>query len=289
MLDRIGFIVGEAFIAIRRNPSMAFAAITTAAIAMFLLGGLGYVYFRVTEYAATLPGKMEMQVFLRDGADFTMVKAVAAQIRAVPGVREVSWIPRAKRWEKEQRERPELTIGIENPFPEAFKVIVRQLADTDSVAERIRGMAEVDAGGVVYLQKEQRFIEESTRVLRWLGGTVGGLLMLTAGVLIYNGIRLTALSRRLEVRVMRLVGASRLTIDLPFLIEGILQGGIGGVFAAGLLFTCNLYLNRFLATFDALPQSPTFPIVLILGALAGVGAGYGLVCSWLAIRMPVKA
>ncbi|MBI3722189.1 MAG: hypothetical protein HY248_06505, partial [Fimbriimonas ginsengisoli] len=111
MFDRLEFLFGEATMALRRNVLMALAAITTVAVSLFLIGGLGYVYFRIDEYARTLPGKQEMRVFLRSGAPYAQITETAKQIRAMPGVASAVWMPKEKVWEKERLQHPDLTEG----------------------------------------------------------------------------------------------------------------------------------------------------------------------------------
>src|SRR5580658_7798538 len=111
MLDWIGFVLSEAMIALRRNGFMTFAAVSTVAVSLFLLGGLGYTYMRALDYARSIPGKFDMRVFLRPGASPETISGVAARMRAIPGVVSVAWIPRAKAWEKEIADDPALTAG----------------------------------------------------------------------------------------------------------------------------------------------------------------------------------
>lgn len=288
MLDKLEFLLTEAAVALRRNSLMTFAAVTTVAVSLFLLGGLGYVYWRIIEYAESLPGRFEMQVFLRDGATLNTVEETAAKIRGIEGVRTATWIPRDKRWELEKRENPSLTQGIENPYPEAFKVTLTDLSLSDQVAAAIREVAAVDPEGVVYLEQEQRLVDQALRLVRGLGGIVGGMLFLTGGILIYNAIRLAVNSRRLEIRIMQLVGATRLTVQVPFLIEGIVQGAIGGMVATLGLFFAHYYVASFVNTFQAIGSPPAFPAWTFLGALSAVGATYGLLCSTLALRAPLR-
>ena len=85
MLDRFEFLVGEAMVALRRNGLMTFAAISTIAVSLFLLGGLGYAYLRIEEFARTLPSKFEMRVFLREGTNYAQITETATAIRQMPG------------------------------------------------------------------------------------------------------------------------------------------------------------------------------------------------------------
>jgi cell division transport system permease protein len=117
---------------------------------------------------------------------------------------------------------------------------------------------------------------------------VGGVLFITAGVLIYNAIRLTVISRRLEIRIMQLVGASFLTIRIPFYIEGLIQGALGGVLATIVLFACQVVVEYRLPEFFANVKLPPFPWAMFLSVLPILGAAYGLLCSMMAVRTPLR-
>ncbi|RYG41881.1 ABC transporter permease, partial [bacterium] len=65
MIDRLLFILGEALTALRRNLGMTFAAVSTVALSLFVLGGLGLAYLAVAGYARTLPGRFEMRAYLK--------------------------------------------------------------------------------------------------------------------------------------------------------------------------------------------------------------------------------
>ncbi|MCB8931954.1 MAG: ABC transporter permease [Fimbriimonadaceae bacterium] len=289
MLDRIEFLVGEAFVALKRNGRMTFAAISTCAVALFLLGGLGYTYLKVSEFAEAMGNRFEMRVYLKDGTDFKQITETAATMRAIPNVKSVNWIPRDKAWELMKQKMPEYTEGLDNPLPDAFKVTVKDLNRGAEVADAIRALDTVaEKDGVVYLDDEQRMVGQFLQLVRWAGIGLGGLLFITAGVLIYNTIRLTIMSRRLEIRIMRLVGATHSTIQIPLILEGAVQGMLGGCLASFMLLGCHAGLNRSLQTMSALGKLPPFPTTFALVLLGTAGAAYGLFCSSLALREPIK-
>ncbi len=290
MFNRIEFVISEALTALSRNRLMTLAAVTTVAVSLFLFGGMGYAYFRISSFAKTIPGKFRMIVYLKDEATRTDVKQVAAQIRGIPGVSSVSWIPKEKAWERWKLEHPtSLTEGVENPLPEGFRVIIGDLKQSDTVAETIQKNPMVATeNGVKYMRDEQNFVETLLAIFRWVGLIVGGILFLTAGILIYNAIRLTVLSRRLEIRIMQLVGASRLTVYVPFLIEGMLQGVIGAIVASGLVVGAYFGVTWGLQQLSAAYTPAEFPYVAVLTILTCAGALYGIFCSMLAIRAPLK-
>lgn len=288
MFDRIAFVIGEAMIALRRNGFMNFAAISTVAVSLFLVGGATYSYLKAVEYANTIPGKFDMRVYLKDDATDKTVIDTANKIRKIPGVKEVNWMPKDAAWQRFKDENPAFIkkIGdIGNPLPHGYKVTIAQLSDGPAIAETISALPTVrPSEGVQYLKQEQETVDQGIRLLKWIGTGIGGLLLLTAGILIFNAIRLAVLARRREIRVMRLVGASPMTVFVPFLIEGGVQGCIGGAVAAGLLYLANLRVGEFLRSLNSKGGLPPFPVVDSLLVLCTAGAVYGIFCSILSLR-----
>lgn len=288
MFDRIGFVVGEALIALRRNGFLTIAAISTVAVSLFLLGGMVYIVYRAQSYADTIPGQFEIRVFLKDGTSLTQIQQTAKTIRDIPGVKDAMWIPRDKAWALYAKKNPDLAAGIENPLPDAFKVTLKELSYSNAVCESLKKLPTADPNeGIQHLGDVEQIIDRLLNVLRWFGGVLGGTLLVTAGILIYIAIRMTIVSRRKEVRIMQLVGASRFTVLVPFLIEGLCQGVLGGCVAAGLLSAGHWLVGQRLAR-ETLFHLPPFPILNAFLILGAVGGAYGLLCSTVAANAPLK-
>ena len=132
-------------------------------------------------------------------------------------------------------------------------------------------------------------MDQLMRIMRWMGGGFGSLLLITAGILIYNAIRLTVLARRREIRIMELVGASHFTIRTPFVIEGMCQGMIGGAIGSILILAAQAALEQQMKTqVNAMATLPPFPLWIAMGILAIMGAAFGMLCSTLALREPLR-
>lgn len=288
ILDRFEFLITEALVAMRRNFLMSFAAMSTAAVALFLLGGLAYTYIRINQAASDVAGKFEMRVWLKDDVKADQIPAIIKEIRAVAGVKQAFWAPRDKEWEKMRQESTDWNIGVANPLPESFKVILSDLSLANSVEEQIQQIPQVHDDGVVYMKDEQEIADHVLAFLRWLGGGLGSVLLFTAAILIYNAIRLTILARRREIRIMQLVGASKFTVRTPFVIEGMVQGMVGGIVAAWLIKAAQSILEQQSSQFPNLVRFPAFPLGWALLWLALIGAGFGMICSYLAIREPLR-
>jgi cell division transport system permease protein len=283
MLDRLTFILGEWLVSIRRNIGMVILGIITVSVCIFISGGLALTYFGVLKYGQSVSDKFEMRVFLNDKTTTSQISIVAKQIRLLDGVATVNWIPRDKAWEKLKAENPEITKDLDNVLPDAFKVVLKDLSKSDTVAQSIQALPQVEPDGVHYLKNAQKQVEESLRFLKWIGLVAGGLLALVSGVLIFTVVRLTAMSRRLELRIMSLVGASYFTIYMPLLLEGTFQGLLGGLLASCLLRISYDQLYGVLQRYQFLNDLPTFPNNQVFLVCAMAGAGYGLLCSALAL------
>ena len=110
------------------------------------------------------------------------------------------------------------------------------------------------------------------RLVRVVGAFLGGILVLAAVFTISNVIRLTIYAREDELDIMRLVGATRAYVKGPFVAEGVIQGGLGGLAASLLLWTALAWLSRDLQFSDLLPHatlslSPALAVLLVAGGM----------------------
>ncbi len=292
MLDRIEFLLGEALVSLRRNPWMSFAAITTSAMALFLLGGLAYAYSGLAGFVSSLGDRMEMKVFLKDSLPDEKAASFRDSLLRLPGVATVRYVPRDEGLKRFLAENPNIDVtGLldDNPLPNAYVVRVRQAKDFAPLAASIARKPEVEANGVKYAAAEQDFLTDALRTMPLLGMTLGGLMLLTSGVLIYNAIRLTVLARRREIRIMQLVGATRAMVWTPMLIEGVIQGAFGGALATLVLWSAhNVVQQTVVRNLTAIGTMPAFPTATALAWLIGIGAAYGFVCSFVAVREPMQ-
>ena len=289
-LDRVEFLLGEALVSLRRNTWMTFASVTTCAMALFVLGGLGSAYLGLTGYAQKIAGRFEMKVFVKDGVGPDAVKALGDTIKKVDGVESVTHQSREEVWEAFKKDNPGIDVKgleIDNPMPDAFVVRFSELAKAKSVADKVGKMDGVEKA--LYLADEQSFLDQAMSAVRWLGALVGGMLLVTSGVLIYNTIRLTIVARRREIRTMQIVGATPFTVWTPMLIEGAVQGVVGGLLATLVLGVVYAVVGALASGLMAFRLQAAYPFGTMLALLGVVGAAYGVVCSALALREPAEA
>lgn len=284
MLDRIDFLVSEALTSLRRNLLMTGAAVTTVAVSLFLIGGFGYLYIRANAYVATLPSQFQMRVYLNDSATEPQIEALSQQLKTSAIVSNVEWISKTKAWQKMLQDHPNIPPEIENPLPNAFNITFKTLDGAQVLAGQLQSNSAVDR--VLYQPQLKAAIEQVLGLIRYVG-YFGLVLFAIGGVLVYNAIRLTVFARRLEIRVMSLVGASSFTIRTPFMLEGMVQGLLGGLVAVLLLAAANRAIGARVAQIGL--RVPAFPVAPLMLWLVLIGGGLGLVCSALAVNAPQKA
>lgn len=177
----------------------------------------------------------------------------------------------------------------ENPFPPSFEIEVTSEVVQQSGFNRqmsaIRAMPEVEE-----VQFDWMWVAQLRRLVRMIntaGMIIGGILAVAAAFMIANVIRLTMYAHREEVEIMRLVGATERTIRGPFLLEGLIQGIIGGIFAVIVLYGA-FEGARYLVTQQGASLWTSFLLTFLpwqksLALVAG-GMFAGLIGSWLSLR-----
>lgn len=287
MFDRIEFLFSEALIALRRNTWMTFAAVTTAAMALYLLGGLGFIYFQISGYVNEIRDSFQVRVFLKEGLNDAEIGKAKQEIRSMDGVKTVTFVSKEQGLKAFAEKNPNINIEDlknDNPLPNAFQITVTNITNVPELAADIARKPYVEKNGVQKSDALQSFLEDALYQIRMLGLLIGGLMFVTGGVLIYNAIRLTIMARQREMRIMQLVGASNFTIIMPLLIEGIVQGMLGGLLASLFLHATLLFTNSAITNFAATLTIKPPPLLNSVGWFMLFGAAYGMLCSTIAVR-----
>lgn len=289
MIDRLRFVLQETWASLRGNAAMQAAAISTACIALILLGSAGMALYKLDAIARSLPSEFQVVVFLEMTATREQALQLKAEIEAMPETARVQLTPREQAWEEEKRKlASEINLAdMPNPLPDKLTVQVHDPQQLPLVAERIARSPLVDE--VIDSRQELQAVLSVASLVRWTGLGIGGLLLLSALILIYNTVRLTINARRNEVQVMALVGATLTSIRLPFVLEGVVQGVLGGTIAAMLtVLSAGILSESMVRQWPFLKDTPAgLSPLLVLASLPTLGALLGGVCAWWATRRHV--
>ena len=234
---RAQFVASEIWIGLRRNLTMTLAVIITAAISLTMFGLGLMVRNQVNVMKGFWYGKVEVSIFLKDDVTQAQRDQLRSELDAMPDVERVYFESKAEAYErfKEQfKDTPDIVANTTpDVLPESFRVKLKDPKKFDVVAS-----AFADRPGVVNVFNQRDLLKNFFTVLntfRTVMIAFAGISLFSAAVLIGNTVRVAAFSRRRETGIMRLVGASNLYIQLPFLLEGVLAGVIGALAASGFL------------------------------------------------------
>jgi cell division transport system permease protein len=234
-----------------------------------------------------------MSIYLRDTASVEERRAVENAVapgEVVAGAEYVSKADALRRF-KEMFGDLAATVDTlgENPLPASYEVRLQAGAAADgrvdALGERLRSLP-----GVADVRYDRQWLGRLTAaisVVRVLGLVLGGVLTIAAALTVATVVRLALFARRDELEIMQLVGAPTVYVRGPFVMEGVLQGGIGGVVALAALglvfFTLRLRLLTPLAAAMSLPSFRFLPVdlaaALVIGGMA-VGCLGGVVAAW---------
>ena len=243
-LGNLEFLLSEAFVGIRRNMLMAFASVTTIALALALLGGALLSILGLERFAERQPTKFEMAVFLTRDLSRQRALDIRGELARMPEVKQAKLVPKEVIWpefKKSVAGNVDVSGIAENPLPDAIRVRVRDPRQTSAVAEAARKIPGVDK--VNECKQQLRAMLALADFVKFAGTAAAIGLALAIVLIISNIIKLTVHARRREIGIMQLVGATNWFIRMPLIFEGIILGAIGGGLGLAFVLGASAYLS----------------------------------------------
>ena len=296
---KIGFVLRESAGGLRRNLSMAISVILVTMISMYLLG-LGLLANRQVDTMKDYwYDRVQVSVFLCvEGSQYpscagkATTQAQRDQIRTQleqmrPPVKDIFYESQAdafKRFKEQFKNSPLGEQATERAFADSFRVSLTDAAKYDVIVSSFQG-----APGVGRVQDQKQLLDRFfafMNVVSWGAIALSGLMIVAAILLMSTTIRQTAFSRRRETGIMRLVGASNATIQLPFILETVLSSIVGSALALALLYATvhygvSGYLSKALLDTAFIGTGDVFAIgPIILGGVIALAS----VTSWFTLR-----
>jgi cell division transport system permease protein len=281
---RTKLFFSEAVRSIGANISTTVAATMTVLIGMFLLGLFIALFSWVNSWTDHVRKDVIVKVFFVQEATEPQINAVRSKILTFPETKDVVFVSKAEALRIMKEKYPELIENLSsNPLPPAFEVTPKDADQVNALAGKLEPLpAGVDK--VDYAEKKTERILAVTNVIKYIF-LLGSLVLLAAStILIANTIRLSIFSRRREVEVMKLVGASNWFIRGPFMLEGVICGLIGAIAAVVLLVLAKEFalpvIEGHSSTFkEDDVQALSFPLIaaiLVVVSLLVGAAGSGI-------------
>jgi cell division transport system permease protein len=253
---------------------------------MFLLGLFIALGTWVLSWTGEVKKEVQVKIFFDTDATRDQINAVGSTLATFPEVKSVKFVSASDALAKMQERYPDLTSGLSgNPLPPSFEVQPKTAEQVDELAARFEPVPP----GVESVKYGKKTTERILQVAKIIGGVflIGSVVLLTASViLIANTIRLSIFSRRREIEVMKLVGASNWFVRGPFILEGLICGLAGSIIAVILLLVAKeaalpSILGRIESPGDGV-SALSFPLIALI--LVAVSLAVGAVGSGLTLR-----
>ena len=299
-MSRLFFFIQEAFRALRRNAAPSMAAIVTTVTTVILLGVLIPVFQTTQAQSDEIRESLEFRVAIFDDATPAETASLERELGAIPHVESVDLVTKAEALNEleddlgKTKSEDLLAQLHDNPLPANFRIKADDAAYLDSVRAAVtppgpNGKPKPISPiiqDVFERQQESQQIEQVTSALKIVLTVITALLIVASLMLVGNTIRLSIYTRRREVEVMRLVGATRWFIRWPFMIEGVVVGFAGGLVAILILWLGKITIvDPLSSTFSFLAaqnnSTLSFPalVAILFGAavlVSAVGSGITL-------------
>jgi cell division transport system permease protein len=283
----------EAVASIWRGRPSGLLSTVTIALALFVLGGFLLVTSNLQRVVAGWSSAAEISVYLNDDASPADREAIERALAANPAVAAREYVSKEDALKRFKQTFTDLSGTLEsagdNPLPASYEVRVKNgpavRQSLDALAISVRPMA-----GVSDVRIDAEWLDRAVSaitIVRGIGLILGSLLALAAALTVANVVRLALNARREELEIMQLVGAPQLYIRGPFVMEGVLQGGVGAILALVVLLAGHLAIRaRYLAGLGSVIDVGSIRFLpldlcalLVVGGMV-VGCAGGLVAAW---------
>ena len=268
---------------IRKNLSVHILSLGTIVASLLILGAFLLLFGNLNNWLQRWGTVLSMSIYLKDGISEYRRDKVYSFIRGLPEAE-------IKRFISKEEALKDLRAALgddaeflnrlgRNPLPASYEVVFESKGTHGVEAEKLKGELE-NLDGVEEVQYSNEWLnklEGFLNVVRLIGFIIGGLLCLCVVFIVTNTIKLTIYSRKDEIEILKLVGATDWFVKTPFLLEGMIQGISGGVLSVLMLFSGYLILpTKGVSLLGLTPLDFVFLpagyliLILILGAVLGV-------------------
>lgn len=235
-LNSARYILRETLNSMKHNPWLSIASVLTVMVSLMILGFSVFFLANASNMARSFEDELQIVAFLQESLPQTELAGLKTKVEALPGVASVAIVTKDQVLEDfgktmgSSQSNILADLGGTNPFADELNIKAKNAQEVVSLAATIKNLPEV-----AKVRYGQGFVDKLltfTQWLRWIGFGVVAAFAVAAVVLISINVKMNVFSRRREIQIMKLVGASNSFVRWPFLIEGMALGLVGGVLAA---------------------------------------------------------
>jgi cell division transport system permease protein len=290
---RLRYFLERAFLNIRQNVLVNVLTVATISLAFLILSLFLLLYVNLERVTESWSDRVQIAAYFDRELAPGEVSALTGKIRAIEGTAGVTYISRQealKRFSGRLKGQESLLIGVNSEIlPSSLEIrLKRDSRDSDSIASYVSRLKKIPE--ITEVQYGEEWVQRFTdfmNLIRFTGVLVGGFLVLAVVFIVANTIKLTIFSRKDELELMGLVGATRWFIKAPFLIEGVLQGVLGvsvAILVLSGVYMVFLHNADIFFSFHTMVSGLLFLPISYLAALLLGGAALGFVGSLASLK-----
>ncbi len=288
--------IRDAFKSVFRNFSLSLASISCITITLIIVAIALIASLNVNNFTKEIKEDVTIVVFVKRNATEDEVAKVNEKLKKMSNIASIDYKSKAQ-LKQEMSETSSVLASTmaewaedENPLKDTFQVKVKDIEKIKNTANKINEMDEVDS--VNYGETMVNKLLSAFKVIEKVTAIVVIALLVVTVFLIINTIKLTIFSRKREISIMRLVGASNITIKMPFVIEGMILGVLGSIVPI-LLILYGYYAGY--NHFDGQLYSPLIKLIkpepfiyMLSGIVLLIGIVVGMIGSYRAVKKYLK-
>ncbi|MDD6220785.1 MAG: permease-like cell division protein FtsX [Clostridia bacterium] len=278
----LGYLTREGFRNLYVNRLMSIASISVLFSCMVMIGAAFMLMVNINMFIGSVEDQNVIMVFVEDEATQEQTKALGESIKAQDNVSKCTFISRESSFEQLKNDMGDSSVLFEgldsNPLPDAYEVV---LEDQELFDETVESLAKLD--NVLHIRENRQLAAKLSglrNTVSYVSIGIISLLLIVSLFIVSNTIRITMDSRRLEINIMKSVGATRWFIRWPFMVEGMMLGVISGVLALLAVWAIYAAVSRSLASMlSGLGMTGVAPFGKYALILLAVFLGLGLVAG----------
>ena len=279
------YLIKEGFRNTWANRMMSVASICVLLSCLVLIGSATMMFLNIDSLVQKVENENVIMVYIKDGTSDDDEKAMGEQLKKISNIEKVEFVPKEVDWQEQldTMEDAQAKFFTENsktiPLPDAYKVTVTDLQQFSTTVKAIKGLDNIDT--VRQNTDLAKKLDTISRGISIIAIAIIVILFAISLFIISNTIKLTVYSRRLEISIMKSVGATNSFVRLPFVVEGIILGIIAGVLSLFVVWgVYELAINQFADIFKSLSLVPlaftkyAWPMLgvfVAIGVISGVG------------------
>lgn len=222
------------------NRMMSIASICVLMSCLVLIGCASMIFLNIESLLGRIEEENVVMVYIQDGTTDADINAMGDSLKKIDNIKEVEFVSKESAWQEQLDTMEEAQakffteISSDIPLPDAYKVTVNDLSQFDSTVDQIKQLQHIDT------IRENKDLAQKLVTIRHgvevISVVIVAVLLAISVFIIQNTIKLTVYSRRLEISIMKSVGATNGFVRLPFVVEGMILGVISGVISLGLVW-----------------------------------------------------